>query len=219
MNEELLFATRGIQPLIDTISRTAAITNTVPANTVNLLRSNQLTDWELTIRETTGITDIDLTLTISQQSSSYVIKQPLNRGGGWQYQGFGAVQIDAIAVNAGTGSLELSIKPITSKIPYIMVAGQSTRQTLAVAGNWYPLDNLSNATPSGYAPPFTKFVAAKPSGNTALRFVDGTGVAIWQSPVLTAVDNFWDEIRIYPWFALEVQPAVNGQFITTLWYN
>ncbi len=218
-NDKLLSGTKGLQSLIDTISRTAAITNTVPVTVVNLLRSNQLTDWELTIRETTGITDIDLTMTISQQNSSYILKQPISRGGGWQYQGFGAVNIDAVAINAGTGSLEFSLKPITSKIPYIVVAGQTTRQALGGGGVFVPLDNLSNETPSGSVPPFTKFVSLKPSGNMQIRFIDPTGTPVWGSPVLTAVDPYWHEIRMFPWLSMEVAPAGAGQFVTTLYYN
>jgi len=219
-SDNLLSGTKGLQQLIDTISRTAAITNTVPPTIVNLLRSNQLTDWELTIRETTGNTDIDLTVTLSQQNSSYIIKQPIGRGGGWQYQGFGAVNIDAVAVNAGTGSLEFSLKPITSKIPDIMVAGQTTVQVLGAIGVFSPVDNLSNATPSGYAPPFCKFVTLLPSFTSVYRWVDMTGLVVWTSAPLLHTDPAWDNIRIFPWHTLEVAGNVGaGQGLVSLWHN
>jgi hypothetical protein len=210
---------RGLNTSFNTVSRTVSITNTVPATSVRLLQSNQSTDWEFVIRETTGITDIDITLTLTTEQSEFIVKQPLNRGGAWSYQGWGPVKIEAIAVNAGTGELQLSLNPQSSKIPYIMVAGQSTRQSLLVAGTFYPLDNLSNQAPSGYAPPFTKFVSLKPSGNSAIRFVDMTGTNIWQTAVLTPIDPFFDEIRIYPWFRIDIQPQGAAQFVSSLWYN
>jgi len=219
MANDLLYGNTGIDTVLDTISRTVAITNTVPVTSINLLNSNQLVDWQFTIRETTGITNIDLTITIYQQNSNYIIKQPLSRGGSWTYQGYGSVTIDAVAINAGTGSLEFSIKPLTSTIPYIMVAGQTTFQTLTGPGTWDPVDSLSNATPSGFSPPFCKFVTILPSFTTSYRFVDQTGVAVWTSAVLLHTDLQWREIRLFPWHSLEVMAAVGVQAITSLWHN
>lgn len=214
-----LRADRGLNTVFNTVSRTVSITNTVPATTVRLLQSNQMADWELVIRETTGITDIEITLTLTQEQSEYLVKQPISRGGGWSYQGFGPVKIEGVAINAGTGELQLSIKPITSVIPYIMVAGQTTRQALGGAGVFVGIDNLSNATPSGSMPPFTKFVCLKPSGNTSFQYVDITGTVIWGTGVLTPLQAFWTEIRMWPWLRIEVAPAGAGQFISALYYN
>lgn len=210
---------KPIEALQDVISRTVKVENTTPPTVINCIQSNQLTDFNLVVRETSGVTDISLTITLSQANSEFIIKQPINRGGAFSYQGFGSIRVQAEAINAGTGLLELSLTPQSHLIPYIMVAGQTTRQSLPVALNYYAVESLSNATPAGYAPPFTKFLAMKPSGDSVIRFVDITGTVIWQSGIMAADDDFFKEIRIFPWYRIDIRPQAAAQFVSSLWYN
>ena len=82
----------GLDSYLDVLSREVKVPHTTPTPTVvNCLQSNQLSEWTLTVTEIDGLADISLTVTLTQQNTEYVYKQPLNRGGGWSLQGWGAV--------------------------------------------------------------------------------------------------------------------------------
>ena len=210
----------GLDSYLDVLSREVKVPHTPPTPTVvNCLQTNQLSEWTLTVTEIDGLADISLTVTLTQQNTEYVYKQPLNRGGGWSLQGWGAVKIEAEAINNATGKIQLSLQPETAILPYVMVAGATTFQTLPGAGIFTPINNITNVTPAGYAPPFTKFVSLKPSGATTIRFVDPAGNIVWQSPALAATDVYWYEIRIFPWLKMEIAGSLPAQTLTTLFYN
>ena len=65
------------------LSRTVKVPHSAPSPTViKCLQSNQLTDWDLVITETSGTTNIKITLTISNENGSYSIIQPIGFGVG-----------------------------------------------------------------------------------------------------------------------------------------
>jgi hypothetical protein len=210
-----------IDPVDWAISRTVTVPHTVPVPTEMLiLNSNQQTDWELTVREVSGIADIKLTVTLSQAASSYILEQPVNRGGAWKYQGYGAVQVVAEVMNApGPGVLEVSIQPVTNYASYVAVPGQTTLTLLAVAGAWTPIPNLTDVTPAGYAPPFCTLLTIRPSFDCNLRALDMTGAFVWQTGNLTRDDIYWRNIPVLPWYQLEIAPLNAGTGLTNLWHN
>lgn len=218
--DSLIHQNIGLDAVNDVLSRQVKINHTAPTPTIlNCLQNNQLTEWSLTVTETGLTTDAQLTITISQANTSYQFKQPLNRGGSWTMQGWGSCRVDAEAIHAGTVRLDLSLTPSTFVVPYVMVAGSATFQSLPLAGVFYPVESLANLTPSGYSPPFCTFVSLKPTFNTAIRFVDNTGTTVYQTAILTNIDEYWKEIRLFPWLKIEVAPQNNGQGLSALWHN
>lgn len=218
--DSLIHQKMGLDGLNRVISRTVKIANTVPTPTLlNCLQSNQLTEWTLTVTETGLTTDAQLTITIRQENTSYEFKQPLNRGGSWTMQGWGSVLVQGEAINAGTVRLDLSLTPSSFVIPYVMVAGTSTSQTLTVAGAWVDLQSLANLTPAGYAPPFCKFVTIRNTANTYIRLLDSTGTSSFQAGPFIPTEPIWNSFRIFPWQKIQVAPVVALQRTAALWHN
>ena len=169
---DLLRSEAGLDSYQYVLSRTVKVPHSVPTPTViKCLQSNQLTDWDLVITETSQTTNIKITLTISNENGSYTIIQPIGFGGGWKYQGYGSVLIEAEAVNASTGVLVLSLTPPTFKNSYISVGNTTTFQTLPGAGIFSPVENLTNTTPAGHTPPFCTFVTLLPSFTSDYSFI------------------------------------------------
>lgn len=210
-----------IDPVDWAISRTVTVPHTVPVPTEMLiLNSNQQTDWELTVREVSGIADIKLTVTLSQAASSYVLEQPIGRGGGWKYQGYGAVRVIAEVMNApGPGVLEVSIQPVTNYASYVAVPGQTTGTVLAFPGAWVSIPVLSDVTPNGYAPPFCTLLSMRPSFDANLRALDMAGTFVWQTGNLTRDSEYWRNIPVFPWYELQIAPLNAGTILTNLWHN
>lgn len=221
MAHDLLSPLRGMDPVDWAISRTVTVPHTVPVPTEELvLNSNQQTDWQFTLREISGIADLKVTVTVAQQASNYIIEQPVGRGGGWQYQGFGPVQVHVEVMNApGPGVVEVSLQPLTNYASYIAVAGQTTFTNLAAPAVFVPIPNLTDTTPAGYAPPFCTLLTIRPSFDCNLRAMDMTGAFIWQTGNLTRDDPYWRNIPVFPWYSLEIAPLNAGTGLTNLWHN
>jgi len=217
---DLLRSDAGLDSYQYVLSRTVKVPHSAPTPTViKCLQSNQLTDWDLVITETSQTTNIKITLTISNENGSYTIIQPIGFGGGWKYQGYGSVLIEAEAVNASTGTLVCSLTPPTFKDSYICVGNSTTYQTLGGAGIFTPVENLTNTTPAGYSPPFCTFVTLLPSFTSNYRFVDQTGTAVYFPGNLLKTDDAWRNIRLHPWYKLEVAPLNAGSGLVALWHN
>lgn len=217
---ELLVPNAGLDSFNFVVSRTVKVPHSSPVPTVvRCLQNNQLTDWDLVIQETSGTTNIQVILTITNENGEYTLKQPIGMGGAWKYQGFGSVIVSAEAVNASTGTLVLSLTPPTSLNDYICVGNTTTYQVLTLAANWYPVENLTNVTPAGYSPPFCTHVTLLPSFTTDIRFVDQTGTPVWFPGLTLKTSDMWRNIRLHPWYKLEASPQNPGQGLVALWHN
>lgn len=217
---DLLRSEAGLDSLQYVLSRTVKVPHTAPTPTViKCLQSNQLTDWDLVITETSGTTNVKITVTISNENGSYTIIQPIGFGGGWKYQGFGSVLIEAESVNASTATLVCSLTPPTFKNSYTCLGNTTTYQTLTVAGTFYPVENITNVTPAGYSPPFCTMVTLLPSFTSDFRFVDQTGTPVYFPGNTLKNDPIWKNIRLHPWYKLEVAGLNPGQGLVALWHN
>ena len=68
----------GLDSYLDVLSREVKVPHTTPTPTVvNCLQSNQLSEWTLTVTEIDGLADISLTVTLGQQNTDYIYKQPV----------------------------------------------------------------------------------------------------------------------------------------------
>ena len=217
---DLLQRELGLDAYNDVLSRQIKVPHTAPVPTViRVLQSNQLSEWTLTINEIDGLADVKLEITLKQQNTEYTYHQPLNRGGGYSIQGWGAITVTAEAINNATAKLNVSLQPEVSVKPYISVAGQTTATILAVAGTFYDIPNITNLTPDGYAPPFCDFVTLRPGADIELRALDYTGAFAWRTGNLPRDSVYWKNVRVFPWYKLQVAPVVGGISFSNLWHN
>jgi hypothetical protein len=220
MKHNLLQREAGLDSYFDVLSREIKVPNTTPVPTeAKILQSNQLSEWNLVIAELSGNCDLQLKIVLKQQNSEYTYKQPLNRGGSWSLQGWGAVTVFATAINAGTATVSVSLQPETSINPYVMNQGNTTFQNAPVIGTFYDIESTSDITPAGYAPPFTRFLDLLPVTDGKYRYVDSTGAVIWASGTLSRLDPLFRNIRVFPWYKLQLAGTAVNQAFGVLWHN
>ncbi len=217
---ELLQREKGLDAYNDVLSRQIKVPHTSPVPTVlRILQSNQLSEWTLTINEIDGLADVKLEITLKQQNTEYTYHQPLNRGGGYSIQGWGAITVTAEAINNATAKLNVSLQPETSVRPPVYNQGSTTFSILAIAGVEYEIPNTTDLTPAGYPPPFCTFLDIHVGNPCQLIARDITGTQVWFDPAMAPESLYWRDIRIFPWFKYTLSTALGGTRFTNLWHN
>jgi len=217
---DLLQREKGLNAYSDVLSRQINIPHSAPTpKIVRVLQSNQLSEWTLTVTEISGLADIKLEITLNQQNTKYTYHQPLNRGGGYSLQGWGAVTITAEAINAATGVINVSLQPETSVRPDVFVQGSTTYTNLVIAATEYNIPNTTNLTPAGYAPPFCTMLDVHVESASQLIARDIAGTRVWFDAPQPPESLYWRNINVYPWFKYSIYNALANQKMSNLWHN
>lgn len=181
------------------------------SETQQALQSNLLARWRLVV--SVGITsDVNISIQVSNQDSSYTITSSVSRGSASSFTGFGSMTCEIQNQTPAAVVVELCLDYQTTENPsYQFCSG------LQIINNAAFSAVLSDRV-NGFAPPFCRFLRLFCDGNLDVRFVDQGGNVVGLYLGLTPQDILLNQLHVPPFARAEVQSVAANQNLMSLWF-